>query len=669
MAASSWFCLFRDAPRAEATQTPVPYRRSLWVAATAVCLFTNCSDTSAPAIPVPAALLIVSGNQQVGTVGRELPELLVVHVVDKANEPVPGQVLNFRVTKGGGDIFAGVATTNDAGEARERWTLGTVAGELQEVQVRAVDTRTGEALLATFSAEAVADSAVQLQAATTDAQSTTVGTTVTTAPSVVVKDQHQNPVPGVPVTFGVASGGGVVDPTTPVLTDANGIAAVISWTLGTTVGANTLTATSAGLSGSPATFTATGTVPTLVFTDQPTETTARQVISPAIGVTIQDALGNLVGNATDAVTVVIGTSPNGGTLSGTTTVSAVGGLATFGDLRIDRAGGYTLKATSGTLTGAESAPFDIVVSFASVSAASVSAVVAHTCGLTTGGDAYCWGRNTHGQLGDDTEISKRIPTLVSGGLSFVSVSAGGSHNCGVATAGDAYCWGLGGTSQLGSGSITDRSTPVPVSGGLSFVSLSAGRGHTCGVATAGDAYCWGAGGLGQLGDGTTTDRWTPVPVSGGLSFASVSAGANHTCGVTTAGSAYCWGLNQFGQLGDGTTTDRWTPVPVSGGLSFASVSASYRHTCGVTTNDNAYCWGWNPTGELGDGTMTDRLTPVLVSGGLSFASVSAGGGFSGGSESYTCGVTTAGSAYCWGASGALGDGTDTDSNTPVRVLH
>jgi len=90
-----------------------------------------------------------------------------------------------------------------------------------------------------------------------DGQSAAVGTAVAIAPSVIVRDQFNNPVAGVSVTFAVASGGGTVDPTTAVTTDASGIAAVTSWTLGATAGTNTLTATSSGVAGSPVTFTAT----------------------------------------------------------------------------------------------------------------------------------------------------------------------------------------------------------------------------------------------------------------------------------------------------------------------------------------------------------------------------------------------------------------------------
>lgn len=91
-----------------------------------------------------------------------------------------------------------------------------------------------------------------------DGQSVVAGTAVTTAPAAIVKDASNNPVPGVTVTFAVVSGGGSGTGLSQA-TNASGIATVGSWTLGTVAGSNTLTATSAGLAGSPLTFTATGT--------------------------------------------------------------------------------------------------------------------------------------------------------------------------------------------------------------------------------------------------------------------------------------------------------------------------------------------------------------------------------------------------------------------------
>ena len=249
----------------------------------------------------------------------------------------------------------------------------------------------------------------------------------------------------------------------------------------------------------------------LVFTVSPTNAAGAQPIAPAVQVAVQDASGKTVTSASATVTVALGANPGAGTLSGTLTVAAIHGIATFSNLRIDRPGsGYTLAASAGGLSGATSVPFAVT-------------------------------------------------------LTFTAVSADGLYTCGLAAAGAASCWGTNGSGLLGDGTTTDRLTPGLVAGGVSFAAVSAGTQHTCGVTAAGAAYCWGANGSGQLGDGTnTTNRLTPVLVQApaGVSFAAVTAGAVHTCGVTAAGTAYCWGRNVEGQLGDGTTTDRLTPVRV-----------------------------------------------------------------------------------------------------------
>jgi len=198
---------------------------------------------------------------------------------------------------------------------------------------------------------------------------------------------------------------------------------------------------------------------------------------------------------------------------------------------------------------------------------------------------------------------------------------------------------------------------------VTFASVSAGGFHSCGVTTAGAAYCWGYNFRGQLGNGTNIDSNVPVAVSGGHAFASVSAGFNHSCGVTTDGAAYCWGNNFYGELGIGTNSNSNVPAAVSGSHTFASVNAGGEfHSCGMTTAGTAYCWGFNLYGQLGNGANADANVPVAVSGSNTFASVSAG-------NIHSCGVTTAGVAYCWGSnsSGQLGHCTRTDSNVPTRV--
>ena len=347
--------------------------------------------------------------------------------------------------------------------------------------------------------------------------------------------------------------------------------------------------------------------------------------------------------------------------------------------------------TSGELgdgsTTSSTTPVKVAIG-TSVTLVDITAGGSHTCARATTGDAYCWGDNTYGQLGDGTTTARTVPVKVLPGAGLTSgtvasITAEYRHTCARTTTGDAYCWGWNGYGNLGDGTFTDHTTPAKVLPGAglasgSVASITAGREHTCARTTNGDAYCWGYNEDGQLGDGTTTIRTTPVKVLTGAGLTSatvadITAGADHTCARTTTGDAYCWGNNGNGQLGDGTTIGRTTPVKVLPGAGLASgtiadISVGGPHTCARTTTGDAYCWGWNGHGQLGDGTTTNRTTPVKVLAGAGLTSGTVADITVG--YAHACARTAVGDAYCWGrnAYGQLGDGTTTSSSTPVKVV-
>jgi alpha-tubulin suppressor-like RCC1 family protein len=248
--------------------------------------------------------------------------------------------------------------------------------------------------------------------------------------------------------------------------------------------------------------------------------------------------------------------------------------------------------------------------------ADITAGNGHGCVVTMQSNALCWGDATYGEVGSGPlpDGYSPVPVTVTGGLTFSRLSAGENHTCGITPGGPAYCWGDNWVGVLGDSAVgTEEDSPVRVAGGRIFSQIDAGRHHTCALTSDGTGYCWGWGDQGQLGDGTANSRHAPVAITGGHRFTAISAGGEHTCGLTSGGAPFCWGRNQLGQLGTGNSTPSHTPAPVSGGLTFLSISAGAHHTCGVASSGIVYCWGNNQAGALGEpATTPQRNSPTLV---------------------------------------------------------
>jgi uncharacterized repeat protein (TIGR03803 family) len=191
--------------------------------------------------------------------------------------------------------------------------------------------------------------------------STTVNGTITPPISVKVEDALGNVVQssnvGVSLSILTGPAGAALGGTTTV-TDSNGIATFTGLSLNE-AGNYVLQATSGSKTAADSVqFSIGATATQLAFVQQPSAAAVGGVIAPPITVAVEDQNGNTVTSDTSTVTIAL-TTPNGATLGGTLTAQAVNGVATFSNLTVDTAGGYTLTATDSSLTAATSSNFNI----------------------------------------------------------------------------------------------------------------------------------------------------------------------------------------------------------------------------------------------------------------------------------------------------------------------
>ncbi|MFC4819970.1 DUF3616 domain-containing protein [Dokdonella ginsengisoli] len=323
--------------------------------------------------------------------------------------------------------------------------------------------------------------------------------------------------------------------------------------------------------------------------------------------------------------------------------------------------------------------------------ATIAAGLEFACGLDPAGAAYCWGRDSVGQLGNGATVTANMVSpypvdmsALPAGTRFASITAGGTSACALTPEGAAYCWGEDNYGQLGNGAGVTGNQYVPVAvdmaplNGARFVSLSAARTHVCGVADSGTGYCWGRGGALGLPAGIVDDQPSPSPVDmallpAGVTLSSISAAFNHTCAVASNGALYCWGQNGNGVIGVGVSGGSYpiTAVDVSAlpaGTVFDQVTTGDSHSCALSTGHVAYCWGAGINGATGNGAQSLdilRPNPVVTStipAGTHFVRLEGGG-------TNTCGILDTGAAYCWGFGnwGALGTGDGTSRYSPHPV--
>ena len=294
----------------------------------------------------------------------------------------------------------------------------------------------------------------------------------------------------------------------------------------------------------------------------------------------------------------------------------------------------------------------------------------HVCGITEAGEAYCWGDNYYGSVGDGTTTDRYLPVKVQTDQRFVQISAGDANSCGLTAKGDIYCWGYGGYGHLGQNNSSYANSSLPVlvqAGGVKFTQIGMGYKHMCGLADNSKVYCWGKNVQGSVGTSSIDTLYdAPQWVAQDKTFASIIVGYYFTCGMTQTKEIWCWGRNDNGALGTGSfdSNNNYQPQRSVQSYAFAkheSGGAYSEHSCGIKADGETWCWGYDSYGDLGVGTTSDEHTPQQIQT-YKFSQISTSG-------YHTCGYTLDERLMCWGYNsyGQLGDGTTTNQTRPVYV--
>lgn len=298
----------------------------------------------------------------------------------------------------------------------------------------------------------------------------------------------------------------------------------------------------------------------------------------------------------------------------------------------------------------------------------------HTCviteytstpGSTANVGEYCWGKNTWGQAGLNSDLSMTNPKLSAGKFFQITdnsylrptniANVSGDGGCAVMT-GAVYCWGANVHGELGNGTDGGGTNPKAVATLVvtsSVTKVTTNNARACAIKS-GALYCWGANGPAngspdyRLDSGlAVSGTWhvdTPVQLVTNTKYGGAVTDFAitdwDTC-VIVAGKVYCSGYNDLGQLGQGNTNsfnstthaDTGPVVPygtatsanqvrsagymeqVKGALdgqTVTEITSGNNHFCAITATLDAYCWGDNSLGQLGNGTTDPGLSPTKV---------------------------------------------------------
>ena len=228
----------------------------------------------------------------------------------------------------------------------------------------------------------------------------------------------------------------------------------------------------------------------------------------------------------------------------------------------------------------------------------------HTIALKNNGTIWAWGSNLYGQLGDNTNIDRNIPTQIGTSNNWQFIDNGFRSSLAIKNDGTLWAWGRNDKGQLGDGTNIDRNTPTQIGTATNWYRVSINGNTTLAIKTDGTLWSWGSNESWQLGTGQFMPNINvPTQVGTATNWQSISAGAFHCTAIKTDGTLWVWGEGFYG-FGDGTNTAKDLPTQIGTATDWQTISAGGVHTAVLKTNNTLWNWGWNSSGQLANGTNT-----------------------------------------------------------------
>lgn len=289
--------------------------------------------------------------------------------------------------------------------------------------------------------------------------------------------------------------------------------------------------------------------------------------------------------------------------------------------------------------------------------------------IKTDGTLWAWGFNSWGQLGNGANTRQISPVKIGTATDWQSISASGGttggHSIALKTNGTLWAWGRNSQGQLGDNTLVDKNQPIQIGVDTDWRLIATGGNHSLAIKTTGALWAWGWNGTHQLGDGTNVNKLVPTQVGTATNWQSIDGAYNHNLGIKTDGTLWTWGFGPEGKLGLGTVSIAEVPTQVGTDTNWTMASCGIDHSLALKSNGTLWSWGENENGELGFGTnsTTNIVVPTQVSTNADKTLISAG-------QSFTQIMNSDGFLYAMGLNifGQLGDGTNANKNTLTPIV-